>query len=1218
MRKAVGVLLITLLLGSIVAAAGSTAYATTVEAQNDPYEKFWEILNREAELVVRLNATGNTTLVKELIQNSRFGAENAANISALIWQAMEELKASGVKTYYTAEELREMAQNISQNGLPQETVEALKAQGWTDEQVQALEDYIAKNAGEINEDFNMTAFLKDFSMAFIDVAFKYNEYGAWGLKTGYWKNIGEAPSTAGSSLQINPVLKRSWIETYASYYNYSGDSTGIETFYSSVRGLNELITALILDRIKPKEYEYTKFMPPHPTPRPPRNITLNISPPINPRLISPEQEITRVEKRTPNGGIVFTIEKTRVEEAYRFLKDAGGDVGVKSTPEVWCPETWIITNHTVYYWPSALEAYELSSNIMALLEAKKRGNNNPEIDKIINQKMAELKQSLGVYMIYSTNKTKRVSCYDNLKPGQPRPLSGLDTKETMPVEKASPDLQEPLNLPEWLIKEALDMENTLGVLSINGISVVVDRNDAGEIKYHVEISMVAKYNSVSKIQVNVSDKTSGGTDTGTISYLGPDEEETWRSGKFSARVSGSSIRITGNVKITYRPVCSSPPTSFKDGQTLSRKCQDRTITRSYSETIDLGSSIDWSKVDVIVTASRHNIVEGESVTYTVKVKNGNSLPVDGVKYRVTVSLPQFDPKNYSGTVTIPANGEKTILTKTVAYPDSGTYLARATISWNGHTKSASDKVIVTTGTLVISDVDVSPRNPDDGDRVRFDVSIRNPSSRSRSLNVKLFIDGVKEPSRTVSIGGNGESTTTLVWTATAGNHDWRVEVWEDGKLEDSRSGSIEVNFPAGSGVLKIKEVQVIPTPPTVKKPVTFRIKVKNLYSISKEAKISLEIPEMGFKTDLTKVIAPGDYGIFDIQWKPGEVGLIDVIIKVFSREDNGGEKLEDEEHETVEVRDNLFGRLVPNVNNTVVQGTMVHFDVIVENKDDYPAYNVPIRVLYTYQKPNGEFSDPIRIFERNPHRIDGLGVNLTWFNITLTNIGKYHFTLYVNGEIEDEKIITVNSEGNVMAWMECEDTVKLYKSFNCYVNLGNLQDSSIHVQLVEIKFGGEIIWNGEDWDSVKVSPHTGSEITLGPDESGTLEFTIWVDGELAKRIFGDEYYTYLFTPGGEPTSQWISAELQFDGKAKELGATVIIYPGDDEGGTGWNTLKTIGAVGGGVVTVIGVAVEINVLSGLGIFFLGLTVGPDVLRSINAPTPTCSGENDGNLICGDGG
>ncbi|CAD5243205.1 hypothetical protein [Thermococcus camini] len=187
MRKAVGVLLIILLLGSIVAAAGGTAYATSVEAQNDPYEKFWEILNKEAELVVKLNHSGPYNLLVqsiavELIQNSRLGAENAANISALIWQALEELKGSGVKTYYTAEELKEMAQNISQNGLPQETVEALKAQGWTDEQIQALEDYIVKNADEINEDFNMTAFLENFSMAFIDVAFKYNEYETWTLK----------------------------------------------------------------------------------------------------------------------------------------------------------------------------------------------------------------------------------------------------------------------------------------------------------------------------------------------------------------------------------------------------------------------------------------------------------------------------------------------------------------------------------------------------------------------------------------------------------------------------------------------------------------------------------------------------------------------------------------------------------------------------------------------------------------------------------------------------------------------------------------------------------------------------------------------------------------------------------------------------------------------------------------------------------------------------
>ena len=216
MRKAVGVLLIILLLGSMLATAGSTAYATSIEAQDNQYEKFWEILNKEAELVVQFNHTGDSTLAQELIQNSRIGAENAANISALIWQALEELETSGVKTYYTAEELREMAQNISRNGLPQETVEALKAQGWTDEQIQALEEYIVKNADEINEDFNMTSFLENFSMAFIDVAFKYNEYEAWALKKWKWINPQEINTSLGDSL-INPVLADEWLDFYKGY-----------------------------------------------------------------------------------------------------------------------------------------------------------------------------------------------------------------------------------------------------------------------------------------------------------------------------------------------------------------------------------------------------------------------------------------------------------------------------------------------------------------------------------------------------------------------------------------------------------------------------------------------------------------------------------------------------------------------------------------------------------------------------------------------------------------------------------------------------------------------------------------------------------------------------------------------------------------------------------------------------------------------------------------
>ncbi|ASJ12121.1 hypothetical protein A3L14_04150 [Thermococcus thioreducens] len=183
MKRWGGIWLIFLIVGMSLSTAFSSSQV--IAASSDPYQEFWDILNREAELVVGIE-NGNLSLAPELIQNSRLGAENAANISALIWQALEELKASGVKTYYTAEELREMAQNISENGLPQETVDALKAQGWTDAQIRALEEYIVQNGANITEDFNMTAFLEEFSMAFISVAFKYNHYEAWALEKWKW------------------------------------------------------------------------------------------------------------------------------------------------------------------------------------------------------------------------------------------------------------------------------------------------------------------------------------------------------------------------------------------------------------------------------------------------------------------------------------------------------------------------------------------------------------------------------------------------------------------------------------------------------------------------------------------------------------------------------------------------------------------------------------------------------------------------------------------------------------------------------------------------------------------------------------------------------------------------------------------------------------------------------------------------------------------------
>ncbi|WP_324735157.1 hypothetical protein VFC49_08325 [Thermococcus sp. SY098] len=207
------------------------------------------------------------------------------------------------------------------------------------------------------------------------------------------------------------------------------------------------------------------------------------------------------------------------------------------------------------------------------------------------------------------------------------------------------------------------------------------------------------------------------------------------------------------------------------------------------------------------------------------------------------------------------------------------------------------------------------------------------------------------------------------------------------------------------------------------------------------------------------------------------------------------------------------------VSGDVSVGVKARFALTVRNNENAPRYSIPVRVYYVYTSPDGVWHSVIKVKEAEVD-FDPFGEYQGWFDFTFANPGTYKFYLVVNGQEEDEKVIRVNSQEEIEAWISCEDSAELYKSFNCHVRVANLGDASVHARLVEIKFSRDVVWEGENWDSVKVSSLTGSETTVNPGETGTIEFTIWVDGELAKRIFGDGYYTYLFTPGGEPTAQW--------------------------------------------------------------------------------------------------
>ncbi|AFL94535.1 hypothetical protein CL1_0324 [Thermococcus cleftensis] len=736
----------------MVTAAGSTAQATSLETQNDPYEKFWEILNKEAELVVQFNATRNTTLAQELIQNSRLGAENAANISALIWQALEELKASGVKTYYTAEELREMARNISRNGLPQETVEALKAQGWSDEQIQALEEYIVRNADEINEDFNMTAFLEEFSMAFIDVAFKYNEYETWTLEK--WKWTQPTGITGGDNRTlIHPLLLRGWVEFYRSYVE--GDYKRMRDSIIPLReSMYELIT---YSSNSPKQVELAFF---------------------NGESITITTGNLRGVLWGHDGSMAFRIEQEH------FDRD-GFEI-----------------NLTTYYWPGALEAYKLTSDVLVLVNAMKQGNNNPKLPKMLNQKVAELKDALEVTVVSReviTNPDyKKLPPSDPITPIDPinpeplkNSIKGVDGGTLTPTESSSNQI--PVIPADEIMKIASDPGSLEGILKVDDIEVKPLTSGPNYVNYRVIVHMHTENNAVKNVKINLHDYSTGRSDSETISQIDPYIDYNWESKTFSTSIRNENGKLTatGEIEITYTPECDKSPLGSREDAPILSSCSARTITEQYSATFDLSSSVDWNLVGIKIETSSDDITEGDSVTYKVVVENKNNVALNGVDYSVVIPYSDSGSWKYSGTVDVPANEEVTIIKKTVTYEEAGTYVASASIKWDGNSKSVKKSVTVNSETISMN-VDFSPNNPTEGDSVEFDVSLKNPTSTSRTVTVKLFIDGVEKSSRTVTLHGGDSMIVTLTWTAQAGEHDWRIEAWEDGKLEDSRSGTIRV------------------------------------------------------------------------------------------------------------------------------------------------------------------------------------------------------------------------------------------------------------------------------------------------------------------------------------------------------------------------------------------------------------------------------------------
>ncbi|NJE03965.1 hypothetical protein E3E27_07470 [Thermococcus sp. MV11] len=750
----------------MVTAAGSTAQATSLETQNDPYEKFWEILNREAELVVKLNHTGpNNPLVQstavELIQNSRLGAENAANISALIWQALEELKASGVKTYYTAEELREMAQNISRNGLPQETVEALKVQGWSDEQIQALEDYIVKNADGINEDFNMTAFLEEFSMAFIDVAFKYNEYETWTLEKWKWTNPQEINMNLGNLL-INPVLADEWLDLYL------GHSEGN---YSKMKSAAEKLRDKMYDMIVGK--------------------TLN------------KETLTELKE---HGDLWQLIELRRDVYVMWWLKNGGVVFRVYNSADN--------SSYGVYYWPNATAAYELASNIEALLTAKELGNNNPEVQWRLNDKIERLKSSLGVYPVKSGNSSDIVTVPQDSIENITLPIINPGEKYggiTDPVKKPAMDSSNILNSQSIEItpsesnsetfKEgsriltALNPDTTRS-LKINNVMVIPVEVSEDYATYKVSMDITVSGASATNVTVEIE-----GTELKYSKDIGAiDNGETITvESTVSGRVYGDyEVEVSGKIKVTYQFI-----TEYHTNSESSLNPDDTPPTYStlqaveeYSSTIKL--QYDPTKnidVEVMTTPQSGYIKENDSVQFKIKVSNHNPFSITGsyylkveVPYIVSEDIIESKFKEFTGSLSLQGFDDSTVYVGSITYPKQGTYKYEGYFKVGQYYKKFNGTIEVKprpdgeSPRIKITPLDW-PSTARRGNTVSFKVQLDSTHHNDREARVELIIDNELPPVQTVetSVKAGSSTTVTLTWYVPSsiplGEHKVTVRVW---------------------------------------------------------------------------------------------------------------------------------------------------------------------------------------------------------------------------------------------------------------------------------------------------------------------------------------------------------------------------------------------------------------------------------------------------------
>ncbi|ASJ08901.1 hypothetical protein A3L11_06545 [Thermococcus siculi] len=458
--------------------------------------------------------------------------------------------------------------------------------------------------------------------------------------------------------------------------------------------------------------------------------------------------------------------------------------------------TKVKTTRTIYYWPNATDAYRLIEDINTLINARSRGNTNPEIDWILNQKVAELKEALNVIIINTTTWEIPTESPEPSPINPKPPITILSTEISGGSKMNLENLEATTSQDDWIRMLAIKTgEENEGTLEIKDIHVEPINITSDYVTYRVVVYVKNNMDDSTPVEVLVEGTKL--SDYQSI-FIYPKSTITVTSVP-SGKVYGDKwVTVSGTIKVTY--------TLQKDTQepnNVGPTSEKREIIKSYSKTIHL-EDIDPNKIYLDIKpqdANHDGIIEtGEDVTFKIIVRNDNKANIGGtctLNVEYPISSSDRETKDYITSINVPAGQvvEKEFEERT-SYHWEGTFHYEGHCVFGQYFKNMTGSLtVVEDGISGGMDIKVrhDPESPQEDQVVKFVVDVSNNYASSKEVEVRLLIDNTLIDSVKGKVDPQKERTFVLEWSAVAGDHDWRIEVWEDGKLEASRSEGITVS-----------------------------------------------------------------------------------------------------------------------------------------------------------------------------------------------------------------------------------------------------------------------------------------------------------------------------------------------------------------------------------------------------------------------------------------